>query len=153
MHIPIETNIHFNDEAIAIIKGYLGSRNAPTDDIDETFLEDFNFALVYHIDHLVQAGLRNLTYYVNERIRTRASICLGFNYKRDALQFDLKCNGLLVKVLIEASGALTVQAKQRRGGFGIASSNTWTIEKLVEKALTDFDTPAPDYNNHSPEQA
>jgi hypothetical protein len=153
MHIPIETNIHFNDEAIAIIKGYLGSRNAPTDDIDETVLEDFNFALVYHIDHLVQAGLRNLTYYVNERIRTRASICLGFNYKRDALQFDLKCNGLLVKVLIEASGALTVEVKQRRGGFGVASSNTATIDKLVEEALKSFDTPAPDYNNHSPEQA
>ena len=148
MHIPIENNIHFNDEAIAIVKGYLGARNAPTDGIDETFLEDFNFALVYRIDHLVQAGLKNLTYYVNEHIRTRALICLGFHYKRDALRFDLKCNGLLVKVLIEASGALTVEAKQRRGGFGVASSNTATIDKLVEEALKSFDTPAPDYNNH-----
>jgi hypothetical protein len=158
MHIVIENAITFPEDARDTFAGYFASHGAPSDNVDDTLVEDTYIALIYHTVDLVEAGLRERGYegyFAGPNIRPRAKVVCGV----DEVVMKIEVAGLRVRLRVNCEGTLTVSVKKRGpGNYGSADScdgrspGTSALGDAVDRALTSWDLGAPDYNSHSCEQ-
>ncbi len=156
-HIVIENEITFPEDARETFAGYFASHGAPSDNVDDTLVEDTYIALIYRTVELVEQGLRDRGFHHScgiEKLRPRAKVVCGV----DEVVMKIKVDGLRVKLRVNCDGPLTVSVKRRGGRFGSAVSSfdrqpgTSALDDVVDRALTSWEAGAPDYNNHSCEQ-
>ena len=161
MHIVIENAITFPEDARDTFAGYFGSHGAPSDNVDDTLVEDTYIALIYHIVELVEAGLRERGYegyFAGSNVRPRAKVVNSFKSNVDAVEMIMQIAGLRVRLLVTCEGTLRLTVKRRGGSWGSADScdgrypGTSALGDVVDRALASWDLGAPDYNNHSCEQ-
>jgi hypothetical protein len=158
MHIVIENAITFPEDARDTFAGYFASHGAPSDNVDDTLVEDTYIALIYRTVELVEQGLRERDYegyFAGSNVRPRAKVVCGV----DEVVMKIEVAGLRVKLRVNCDGTLTVSVKKRGpGNSGSAFTNvdrepgTSALDDVVDRALTSWDLGAPDYNNHSCEQ-
>jgi len=157
MHIVIENEIRFPEDARDTFAGYFASHGAPSDNVNDTVVEDTYIALIYRTVELVEQGLRDRGYHHScgiEKLRPRAKVVCGV----DEVVMKIEVDGLRVRVRVGCFGDLKVSVKRRGGRFGSANSSldrdpgTSALDDVVDRALTSWERGAPDYNNHSGEQ-
>lgn len=166
MHIVIENAITFPEDARDTFAGYFASHGAPSDNVDDTLVEDTYIALIYRTVELVEAGLRERGYegyFAGSNVRPRAKVVNSFKSNVDAVEMIMQIAGLRVRLLVTCEGTLRITVRRRGGSWGSADGNFRdfvvarehggeAFEDVVDRALTSWDLGAPDYNSHSGEQ-